>query len=793
MFQTYIKIAWRNIKKYRKYSLLHLLGLSLGVSTCLFLYLYIDFHRSFDHFHPDGGRTFRFVHELHLETTEYNQGGSYAIYQALLAEIPEVEKAAFELGNQEFTLKINDQLYKTDRKIALTNSAWFDIFDFHWLAGTPKALDAPNTAVLTNQMAKKYFGDIDPLGQTILIESKHPFTVVGVIDDSRGNTSVNADMYLSFASIKTLQPDLMDNFFTYWAYFSSNNNVYLTLHDAAQKNIVEKKLMQLAKKNLDPSIVDAFVYKLLPLYDSHFDNRYGGTASHRLLTILTIIGSCIMLIAGINYVNLTIAQQARRSMEVGTRKVLGSSKWQLFVQFMTESVLISSVALLIGLTGLKWLLPLANEYLLSSEPIQVVSWTRLWLFSGCLWLIVTLGAGVYPAYIMGRLQLHDALKNRFSLQNGLGRQSLVILQSAIAQIMIMITVVIVLQVNYLRNTDIGFNRESVMMVSLPKEAKNKTNVLNKLLTADPRVVHHSFCFQGPANDQRWGGTVLFDNRADWESWAVRYAYADTAYCHTFGLQLVAGRNLQANTPSHEYLVNELMVSMLGYDNPQEVLGKPLLAGGMHDDAAGIIVGVVKNYNTNYLTEPINPTVIGSKPAMYSSLAVKFSQKNITGLIADLQKEWRTLFPNALFDFTFLDDQIEALYTKEIQQQRLIWIASAIAITISSLGLLGMVALMILHRTKEVGVRKVFGASIKDIVYMLSFNFIRIVGIAFVIAAPISWWVIKKWLADFAYRIDLQWWMFALGGCVAFIIAISTVASQAIKAALANPVDSLRNE
>ncbi|WP_134089738.1 ABC transporter permease [Olivibacter sp. XZL3] len=793
MFQNYIKIAWRNIKKYRKYSLLHLLGLGLGITTCLFLYLYIDFHRSFDRFHTEGDRTFRLVHELHLETTEYNKGGSYAIYQALLTEIPEVEKAAFELGNQEFTLKINDQLYKTDKKVALTTSAWFDIFDFEWLAGTPTELNAPNTVALTKRVAKKYFGNTDPLGQTILVESKHPFKVVGVIDDSRSNTSVNADMYLSFASIKTLQPDLMDDFFTYWAYFNSSNSVFLTLSDAAQKNAVEKKLMQLAKKNLDPSIASAFVYKLLPLYDTHFDNRYGGTVSHTLLTILTIIGSCIMLIAGINYVNLSIAQQARRSMEIGTRKVLGGSKWQLFMQFMAESVLISLMALLIGLAGLKVLLPLANEYLLGKEPIQVLSWSRLWFFSGGLWLIVTLGAGLYPAYVMGRLQLHEALKNRLSLKKGVGRQSLVVLQSVIAQIMIMVTVVIVFQVNYLRNTDIGFNRESVMVISLPKEAGNNMNVLNKLLSADPRVLQHSFCFQGPANDQRWGGTVLFDNRADWETWAARYAYADTAYCSTFGLQLVAGRNFRANTASHEYLVNELMVSMLGYDDPQQVLGKSLLAGGMHDEAAGVIVGVVKNYNTNYLSEPINPTVIGSKPAMYSSLAVKFSPENITGLIADLQKEWRALFPNTLFDFTFLDDQIDALYTKEIQQQRLVWIASSIAITISSLGLLGMIALVILHRTKEIGVRKVFGASVQSIVFILSFNFVRIVGIAFVIAAPIAWWAINKWLADFAHRIDLQWWMFALGGGAAFIIAISTVAVQAIKAALANPVDSLRDE
>jgi len=357
----------------------------------------------------------------------------------------------------------------------------------------------------------------------------------------------------------------------------------------------------------------------------------------------------------------------------------------------------------------------------------------------------------------------------------------------------MITVIIVLQVNHLRYTDIGFERESVITVPLPKDALTKRKVIDDFLNRDPHVAYHSFCFRSPANDQRWGGTVQFDRKAEWETWAARYAYADTAYLATFGIQLVAGRNLNEEAADHEYLINEVMVSMLGYNNPENVLGKSLLAGGMHDDAAGRIVGVVKNFNTNYLSEPINPTVIGSKPAMYSSLAIKLSSANMSRFITDLQHKWKNLFPNTVFDFAFLDDQIAALYTKEIQQQRLVWLASAIAVGISSLGLLGMISLMILLRTKEIGVRKVFGAPIKTIVCMLSYNFVRIVGIAFIIAAPIAWWAMSKWLEDFAYHITIQWWMFALAGLIAFVIALATVSFQTIKAALANPVDSLRNE
>ncbi len=757
------------------------------------MYTYIDFHQSFDRFHPKAERTFRLVNELHLQKTEYSKGASYAMYQALQTEMPEVEDATFLLANQEFTLKIGENRHKTGQQAALTSSSWFELFDLGWLKGNPKDLDEANTIALTAQSAKTYFGDTDPMGQTILVDSKHPFKVVGIIDDARQNTSLKADVYLSLSSIRTLQPDIMDQFFSYWGFINSSNNVFVSLQHPSQKEAVEQKLMQLAAKNMDPSVAKVYNFKLLPLEAIHFATNYGGTAKKSLLVILAIIGSCIMVVASINYINLSIAQQARRSVEIGTRKVLGGSGNQLFIQFLVESTLITLAALCLSLVFIQLALPLANQYLLAKEPIQVLSLTNLLVFSFLLWLIISLVAGIYPAYILARLNVFDALKNKVPLRSRTGRQSLVVLQNVVAQVMLMVTIVFVLQVRFLQHTDLGFDRESVILVLLPKKAGETPAPFARFLDSDPRIAAHSLCFQPPAGTQRWGGTVLFDNRTEWEEWPARYAFADSNYIQTFGINLLAGRNIRQETAEPEYLINELMVSSLGYKQATDVLGKRLLAGGMNDEEAGVIVGVVNDFNTYSLLSPIEPVVIGYVPEQLSTLAIKLGISDATQVTANLQKYWADFFPDEVFSYTYLDDQITLLYEKETQQQKLIWTAVTMAITISSLGLLGIISLMTLLRTKEIGVRKVLGASVGSIVRLLSLGFVKVVGVAFLIAVPIAWWITNRWLADFAYRINIEWWMFGLAGLVAATIALLTVSSQAIKAALANPADSLRDE
>jgi len=410
-----------------------------------------------------------------------------------------------------------------------------------------------------------------------------------------------------------------------------------------------------------------------------------------------------------------------------------------------------------------------------------------------IWLLVCLGSGLYPAYFLGRLRVYDALKNRVSFEKGLGRKSLVVVQNVVAQVLILASLIMVVQVKFLQNTDKGFDRESVVMVPLPKETiKNKTSI-GQYLNEDPLVKSYSFCFRSPAYERVWGGTILFDQRPEWEAWAPLYAIGDSAYIKTFGISIVAGRNFQSEASVPEYLINETMVSKLGFKSAEEVLGKQLLAGGLNDESSGRIVGVVQDFNTKSLLHAIEPTVIGYNKDRQKLLAIKLSGKDTKEVIPNLQRAWRILFPNEIFNYQFLDDQIAGLYQKEALQQKLIWISAGIAIIISSMGLLGLLSIMMLKRTKEIGIRKVLGASIVSIVRLLSSDFVKLVLIAVLIASPIAWWLMNKWLQDFAYRIEIQWWIFALTGSLALIIALLTVSLQAIKAAAANPVDSLKDE
>lgn len=793
MVKNYFKIAWRNIVKNRLYTSINILGLALGLTTCLLLYCYVTYHRGFDRFHRQADRTFRLVNELHLEKTEYSAGASFAMSEALRKGMPEIDQTAFLMSGQDFNLKIGNTHFKTNKRAALTNSSWFTLFDFPWLQGNPEDLNQPNTLALAAKVAATYFGDENPMGKTILVDAKHPFRVVGIVDDSQTNTSLQHDSYLSLSSIHTLYPGMMENYFTSWDFITSSNNVFVSLHDSSQQTAVEKKLMRLAKQHLDPGVIDAYDFKLLPLEALHFDVRYGGTVKKSLLLTLTFIGLCIAVVAAVNYINLSLAQQSKRSTEIGTRKVLGCSRQQLFYQFMGESGITVFIALLISLTLVYLCLPLINQHLLASEPLLLPSWATIGLFTLFLWLVVSLLSGIYPALVLMRLNVLHTLKGQLPLGRRSGRRPLLILQNVVAQALLMMTFVVIAQVRYLKDTDVGFDREAVMMMPLPKGYQQTLQRLTNSLDNDPRIQAYSQCLQSPAGKQRWGGSVKFDLREEWEKWPARYVFADKGYLETFGIPLVAGRNVRETTAQPEYLINETMAKRLGYTQPRDILGKMLHAGGLNDREAGVIVGVVNDFNTHSLLSPIEPVVIGSVIDQQRMLAVKINLRESDAVLPAIQRHWQTVYPSEPFTYSFLDDDIHALYKKETIQQTLVWLATVVALIISSLGLLGMVMLTTLARTKEIGVRKVLGASVHSIVRLLSADFAGVVGISFLIALPISWWTMNQWLADFAYRINIQWWMFVVAGMIAWMIALFTVGWQAIRAAVANPVDSLRNE
>ncbi|HWZ36538.1 MAG TPA: FtsX-like permease family protein [Mucilaginibacter sp.] len=791
MIKNNFKLAWRSITKRKFYSILNISGLAIAIGCGILIYLYTAYQLSFDTYHKQPEDIFRVVYDLHFEKTEYDKGGSIAAYEALRTSTPLIKQAAVSVNNQSFIININGDVtkrFKEEKNIAFTSSAWFNMFTYRWLAGSPAQLDEPNTVALTQSQAQKYFGTADPIGKTLGISGQQ-VKVIGLLADGPYNTDLKSDIYISLSSIKNLVPKTEPAFFTDWGYLMTTNSVFVSLSNPNQKKAVEQLLAQLTKKHLGNSGAKYYTFNLLPLADMHFDIRYAGKVQKSLLVTLVIIGLLIVLIAGINYINLVIAGQTRRSVEIGTRKVLGGSTMQLFSQFMVESLLNVMIAIIIAIVGVALLLPTINNLLFAGSPVYILSYPQLGLFLAIVLVTITLGTGVYPALLLSRASIFHALKNNvLNLQAGISRRGLVLLQNVVAQVLIICTIVIVMQVRFLKHTDTGFDRRFVVMVPVGDVPQNQKDLLRQRLQSVPGVQSLSFCSKGPSSDSQRGATMKFADR-NWEKWPSRFAIGDTAYMHTFGLQLVAGRNARSNSAMPEYVVNQTMVKMLHLKNYDEILGKELTPG----DNKGIIVGVVKDFNVRSLLEPIEPTVILENKFLQQNVAIKLSANQSSAALAAIQKEYLRTFPEQVFSYHFIDDEIADLYKTQSLQQKLIWMGAFIAIFISSLGLLGLISIITLHRTKEIGIRKVLGASVAQISMLLSKDFLMIVLFAMLISSPLAWWLVHKWLQGFAYRIEVQWWIFALAGVLSVLIAFITVSLQSIKAALANPVGSLRNE
>ncbi|MDB5119909.1 MAG: hypothetical protein JWN56_1127 [Sphingobacteriales bacterium] len=798
MLKNYLKIAWRNIVKRKFNSIINIFGLALGIACSLFLYLFISYHLSFDSYHEKSKTTYRIVYEILFEQTLPDRGASMAMYEALKPNVPQIQGAAVILRNYTFTISVTDKLnvkkrFKEDHQIALVSPEWFKLFNYNWIEGSADQLKTPNTAVLTLSQASKYFGNADPIGKIIVFENRQPVKIVGLIADKPSNTDLKAGMYVSLSSLKNIKPDVPEKFFTDWQWLNSSTEVYLNLSDNKQKEEVESAIARMAKSHLGDN-AKYFRFKLQPLADVHFNSSFGGTIKKSMLFTLIIIGILILLIASINYINFSIAQQAKRSVEIGTRKVLGGLTQQIFTQFITETVLTTFLAMLFAIGMVALILPVANQTFFADEPLALISYKLVSIYLCVLFIVLVALCGIYPALKLSRLNVFAALKNETSSwKAGLLRKVLVVAQNSAAQTLIVCTIIMLLQVRYLKQTDMGFNRDAVVMLPIADSSELKKDLLAKKMQSMPQIQSFSFCFRAPSSENDRGGSVHFNNRSDWESWPARSAIGDTSYLKSFGLQLVAGRNIREGSDiNHEFLINQKMVSKLGLKLPEEVLGKVLIAGEL-DNTKGVIVGVVKDFNTKSLLEPIEPVLITNFKKMQSTVGIKLSGRDLQETIKRLQRSFEEVYPDEVFDYHFLDDQIAKLYRKEDLQQKLIWVAASIAVIISCLGLLSLVSLITLQRNKEIGIRKILGASASSLVGVLSIDFIKLIGISILIASPVAWYVMHVWLQGFAYKINISWWIFVSAGLLTIFVSLITISFQTIKAAIANPVKSLRSE
>jgi putative ABC transport system permease protein len=808
MLNNHFRILLRGLWNKKSFSLLNILGLSVGIAASLLIFLVIHYETGFDSFHANGNRIYRVVNSLQMSNGEvgYNGCNPLPMPAAIHQDFPQFEQVSATWSVKEAQFAIPGKTGEPDKKFRekegcfYTEPSLFRIFDFPWLAGNPdEALKDPNTVALTRSVAEKWFGNWkEAIGRTVLMgDIKTPFRVTGVLKDPPSNTDIPLRIALSYTSFL----EQKDKPLTSWGYFNSNAECFVLLARGQNIRSARTLLPAFQARYFNDATgfsgVKASVY-FQPLKEIHFDDRfetYGKrSVSEKECWALGLIGLFLILIACINFINISTARSISRSKEIGVRKVLGSSRSQLLLQFLQETALTVFVAVLAACFIARLSLPFLNGLMgeqLTFDPGDPV--ILLYLFGT--WVIVTFLAGFYPGMVLSAFAPIAAIRNKISFP-GSGsiylRRGLVILQFSIAQILLIGTLVIVRQMNYFRYRPMGFDSKAIAIVDIPgnHESRSKYAALKTRILQVPGVEQASLCGDPPSKDGSWSISFTFGTDPNSQPFNLITRYADTSYIATFHLNLLAGRYPVASDTIRELAVNAATVRKLGLKEPGDILNKFISFGGPQKYP---VVGVLADFNNKSLREEISPLVISPALEEYEKLAIRLDPHEMNATIGRVRTAFAEVFPDHVFDYTFFDDSIMSFYRGEAITSALFKIFAAIAILISCLGLYGLISLMTAQKTREVGIRKVLGASVARIVYSFSMEFTYLVGISFLIAAPLGSYVMSRWLSGFYYRIDMGWGLFALTLLSSGMIAWITVGYKAVKAAITNPVKSLRAE
>lgn len=819
MFKSYFKTAFRSLTRNRNYTIINISGLAVGISVCIMIFIIIRFHTSFDAFHAKKDRICRVLTEYHgaeAATVSYGKGVPFPMPAALKTAFPEIEQITPIYASHNDELQVLDgngtpvKNFKEPTGVFYTAPSFFKIFDFPLLAGSYASLKDPNHVLLTKEIAETYFGDWKTaMGKTIKIKGTYRIgaalfssgptllKVSGILATIPANTDFQLKLVIAFGTDFTgdklygLQnPD--------WSHSSPDFGCYLLLPPNISAGNFNQQVKAYAQKVQSADHKDSYVLQPLPAvhYDTQTGNYSNKTISQELLNVLRLIAAFILLIACTNFINLSTAQAVNRAKEVSVRKVLGSNKFQLQIQFIIETFIIVVGAVMLAAAIAVLALPSVNRLLELPLSFHLLS-PAIVLFLLMVTVVVTGLAGFYPSVVLSRFNPINALKSKQAVNAAKGlslRKGLVVFQFIIAQALIIGTLVIAEQMNYFMNQPLGFDKDAMVTVPYrPDSTGGKlADYLRQQLLSVNGVQAVSFSSNTPVEDadDMWT-TFKFGHSVKEADFKAITKFADNEYATAYKLQLLAGRNLQPSDQTREFLVNESLVKSLGFKKPEDILNKEI---SMWDGLITCpVVGVVKNFNNRSFRHGLAPLIMTTNITMYRQASIKLATTNIASTMQAIKKIWEETFPHYVYEYRFLEDKIESFYKQEAQLSQLYKIFAAIAIFLSCLGLYGLASFMAVQRIKEVGIRKVLGATPGNIVYLFSKEFILLIAIAFGIAAPIAWYYMNQWLQDYVYRITISWAFFAAGGLVAILIALATISFQAIRAALANPVKSLRTE
>ena len=809
-----LQLAFRHLTRQKLNTSLHIIGLTIGMSVCLLIALFLRYETSFDAYHEKADRTYR-INSVWVENEtkkDYHYSTPLPLADALRKGATGFEHVALAHPQEKTVIEINPQKRFAQEHILVVEPDFLDVFNVEAVSGNPhQVLRQPYHALLTESTAKKFFGNEEPLGKTFKFRNDFEITVGGIIRDLPSNTHLPATMLLSYVS----DEKFLRNGVNAWTYVSGTET-FVVLPPNGDIKKLEAHLNALADKNINsdphmPKFLKSY-FDVQPLSDIHFNANYAGggqwvqAISPTWLWFFALIGFAVLALACINFMNLSTAQALTRAKEVGVRKSVGAGRFHLISQFLTEAWLLALISGILAVTVTQSLLPFVNTLLEKEIAFDLFHSPEIMttLFIGI--LMTGLLAGIYPAWVISRFNPAKTLKATNSVAGDYGsswlRKSLVVTQFTISAGLLMALILISQQVSLLRNQDLGFDEKNIVNVTI-KDSKKAQTLYNELVKI-PQVKDVAFATATPSNEDQWGTRMSRIGREDPNRQPMTLIFADEHYGSMYNFKLKAGHFFKASDTSSvsrllpedqqimKVIVNEKLISSLGFESNEAAIGERFWIG--FNSGRVEVVGVVSDFNTGSLHKAISPTLITQDPNNYGQAGIKLqSGAYLPETIAAIETVWKQVFPTDVFEFEFLDDQIDSFYKAEARIYTLFKLFAGMAMLISCLGLWGLATYSVQQRTKEVGIRKILGASVNAIIILLSKDFLLLVGIALVIASPLAYYFIQDWLLQFAYHISIGWQVFVLAGIALMAITILTVCIQALKAAFANPVESLRNE
>lgn len=816
MFKNYFIVALRNFRRNKTFSIINVLGLSIGISAALVIFLIVYYEFSYDKFQPDADRIYRVVLDAKFGGTEGHSAAVPApLGSAIENEVTGVEQTipVFQFqGDAAAKVEIATGnparlvVYKKQTNIVFTNQQYFGLLSYKWVAGSPvAAMQDAFSVVLTESRAHQYFPYLTPadiIGKQITYNDVST-TVSGIVKDLNETTDFTATEFISLATIA--KTNLQDRFMmTVWNDWMAYSQLYVKLSGTTSVANIEaqlKKLLQKYNKTANKDANNTMAFRLQPLSDIHFNSHYQSVglrfANKSLLYGLLLIASFLLLLGCINFINLTTAQSIQRAKEIGIRKTMGGSRDQLVVQFLSETFFITIIATIISVALTPLLLNMFADFIPPGLHFNLLHQPGLILFLLLLIVAVSFLSGLYPALILSGYKPVSVLKrqsfaNPGQTRNALVRKTLTVSQFVIAQFFIIGTLMVSRQINYTLNADMGFDKDAIITFDMPRDtvATHGKQLLRQIQSM-PEVEIASTGFLPPASEGAAFTNISPVDRKDITA-NVQIRWGDPNYLQVYGVKLLAGRNVEPSDSMKEFVINETYSKILGYQKPEEALNKQLSFNGKTMP----VIGVMQDFHDQSFHAVIGPIVFAGNNG--STFHIRLRPNNVNNqvwqrAIRKIEKAYKQIYPDEDFNYSFFDETIAKMYVREQHTARLLKWTSALAIFISCLGLLGLVIYTTNTRTKEIGIRKILGASVISIASTLSKDFVRLVLLAFVIAAPLAWWATYKWLQDFAYRTPMSWWVFVLSGLSMLLLSLITLGVHTIKAAIANPVKSLRTE